>query len=367
MKLLFFIDRFVPSGGGLEDQARRLCTALAAAGHNITVIANESQPAEGITVINGLHQAGEFRKTYTPDLTIDWGLLHAADLHRLGQGTHRQSFPLILDGYRGLARLIKRLRFLGPGQQSKINQQIRLLRRPQAHFLANSHQTLNMAVADGANPDKITVHHQTVDLNHFSPARLQPQRIPTRKGFQIPEHEVVFGFVAHNLRMKNLDLLLKIFSRLSQSLPIRLLVASRKAPNFRAPWLTYAGHISDIAAIYSACDALLHPTFFDSCANVVLEAMASGVPVAVSNTSGIHEIISHQLDGYVLPVRGNHNDIVALWSETIRKLASDIQLRQTIASEGRKRAEQQDYSRFLPWFEEFLMGVEKTRRTGVRK
>jgi glycosyltransferase involved in cell wall biosynthesis len=67
--------------------------------------------------------------------------------------------------------------------------------------------------------------------------------------------------------------------------------------------------------------------------NVILEAMAAGIPVVGSDSAGIAEAIAHERTGLVVPP----GDAPAL-AEALARLASDPALRQTMASAGRARA-----------------------------
>jgi len=49
---------------------------------------------------------------------------------------------------------------------------------------------------------------------------------------------------------------------------------------------------SDAPALYRAHDLLVHPKYMDPCPTVVLEAMASGLPVVGSRSGGMPEIVS---------------------------------------------------------------------------
>ena len=62
----------------------------------------------------------------------------------------------------------------------------------------------------------------------------------------------------------------------------------------------WAGHLPDPAVAYSAADALLHPTVYDTFGLVVAEAMAYGLPVVVSRAAGISDLIKHGISGWVL-------------------------------------------------------------------
>ena len=59
------------------------------------------------------------------------------------------------------------------------------------------------------------------------------------------------------------------------------------------------GTIDDVKPYYGAADALVLPTLYDPFPNVALEAMACGLPVVTSTTSGAAELIANDHNGYV--------------------------------------------------------------------
>ena len=53
----------------------------------------------------------------------------------------------------------------------------------------------------------------------------------------------------------------------------------------------FAGYCPDMRNAYFAADLLVHPTFYDPCSNVVVEAMACGLPVITSRTTAASEML----------------------------------------------------------------------------
>ena len=73
---------------------------------------------------------------------------------------------------------------------------------------------------------------------------------------------------------------------------------------------------------YAAADAFLLPTPYDAFAMVVTEAMASGLPVAVSREAGASELITDRVNGLLLK---QHDDVAAL-AESMNLLRTDADL-----------------------------------------
>jgi len=62
----------------------------------------------------------------------------------------------------------------------------------------------------------------------------------------------------------------------------------------------------DLATVLRSCDIFLFPSQNETCANVVLEAMSSGLPIIYHPSGGTHEIV----DDCGLPLKRNFKDIV---------------------------------------------------------
>ena len=366
LRLLFYVEHFKMAGSGMENQAVRLCKALADRGHEVHVLSDDAVAVSGVTVHHGIENSVSTCDAIVPHLTIDWGYILPADVHRLGGGTHSQFIEYNLSAYTGLKKVLKRLSYLKVKHQRKIAKERALLRNPDARILANSAQTAKMAIADGADEARITVRHQSVDTVQFSPSRNKTFRGDARDALGIAEHETAFIFVAHNLKLKNLRLLRQVFEVLSKRLSLKLIVAGKRRPKFTAPWLVYAGTTDRMETFYAAADVMLHPTFFDSCANVVIEAMACGLPVVVSDTAGINEILSHGSDAIVLPVRGDASKVRSQWSDAIVSLVEDEALRERMGTAARATAEKHDYDSFLDWFDKYLVEVRQAKEERER-
>lgn len=200
--------------------------------------------------------------------------------------------------------------------------------------------------------EKVRIVRNGVDLHRFHPRNREKYRKETREKLGLTEDEVMVIFVAHNFRLKGLKTLIRVLAELKRSQPghpFRIAVlGGGKERQFvcRArklgveDKLIFIGADKETPRFYAAADISVHPSYYDPSALVVLEAMASGLPVITTAYCGTSEIIREGREGYVVP---NPSDIPLL-TDRIRRI-EDPQLRRRMGEAGRRRAEEFPYSR----------------------
>jgi glycosyltransferase involved in cell wall biosynthesis len=97
--------------------------------------------------------------------------------------------------------------------------------------------------------------------------------------------------------------------------------------------VTFAGKVADkeIRDFYSACDAFVFPNDQQTWGLAVLEAMACGCPVLVSQGAGVHEVLTDQVNAFLFPPRDPET-----LAEKIKVLVSESGRRREIAEKGMK-------------------------------
>lgn len=110
-------------------------------------------------------------------------------------------------------------------------------------------------------------------------------------------------FVAHAFRLKGLDLLLAAAARVPAA---HVVVAGADRSPSAVPAelegrVTFLGPVDDVAPLYRGADLLVHPSRYDPCSLVVLEALASGLPVIASTADGASEVVAAARAGAVVP------------------------------------------------------------------
>ncbi len=186
----------------------------------------------------------------------------------------------------------------------------------------------------GLAPDKVDVVLNGVDIEQFHPGESD------RAQWGLPQ-DVPLGLFTGDIRTgrKNLDSVLKALVDVPE---MHLAVVGRLAGS---PFPEMARSLSvdsrvhfldfrkDIADIMRACDFFVFPSRYEACALVLLEALASGLPVVTAETTGGAEVV---VDGCGIRI-GDTEDIGAL-ARAMRTVAQDRDTRKSMSASARKQA-----------------------------
>ena len=93
----------------------------------------------------------------------------------------------------------------------------------------------------------------------------------------------------------------------------------------------FLGHRTDVANVLSSCEIGVLSSRAEGLPNVVLEYMATGLATVATEVGGVPEIVQHEVNGLLVPVR----DSAALAS-AVNRLLDDDGLRTQIANAGRE-------------------------------
>ncbi len=150
--------------------------------------------------------------------------------------------------------------------------------------------------------------------------------------------------VARLTSQKAHDVLLRAFARIRHAVPDWQLAVAGDGPlrddlvvlsgslgiADRIDWL---GTVSDPFAYYRAASIFALPSRYEGTPNALLEAMACGLPVIVSDASpGPLEYVEHEISGLVVPP-----DDERRLADALLRLACDEELRKRLGREAQKR------------------------------
>ena len=165
-------------------------------------------------------------------------------------------------------------------------------------------------------------------------------------------------YVGRVAKEKDLDVLVDVFTRLAQARPDCTLAVVGDGPflpvmkqRLKIPQVVFTGFLfdADLSRAYASSDVFVFPSPTDTFGNVVLEAMASGVPVVVSDRGGPCEIVEHGRTGLVTKARNAMHLVAA-----VERLLDDHDLRRAMSAAGRHHAEAHGWDRL---YREFWDGL----------
>jgi UDP-glucose:(heptosyl)LPS alpha-1,3-glucosyltransferase len=215
---------------------------------------------------------------------------------------------------------------------------------------------------------QIRVVYNGVDTDRFSPQRCEPYRQPTRQALGLEPSQPLALIVAHHFRLKGVPVLLAAVARLAaEGLPVQLaVVGGKRLAGWRrraarlglARTVRFLGPIDDPLPYYAAADLYVHPTIYDACSLVVLEAAACGLPVVTSRCNGAAELFQDGVDARLLDEPADVGELAA----AIRGLL-DEPSRQRMGAAARQTASAHSFERNV----EQILEVygEVLRRRGV--
>ncbi|HEX9105498.1 MAG TPA: glycosyltransferase [Polyangia bacterium] len=188
---------------------------------------------------------------------------------------------------------------------------------------------------------KLLTIENGIDLSRFAPS---PElRQAARAELALPPHAFVVGTVGRLVREKNQAALVRAMAPLL-SATVRLVVVGDgperaaveravAALGDKAPFVSLLGARSDTPRIYAALDVFALSSDSEGLPLVIVEAMASALPVVSTAVGGIPAVVVEGVTGALVPA-GDERALAARLGD----LAAAPTLGVTLGSEGRRRA-----------------------------
>ncbi|KAF6660928.1 glycosyltransferase family 4 protein [Pantoea sp. EKM101V] len=167
---------------------------------------------------------------------------------------------------------------------------------------------------------KIHVIHNAIDARRFQPAT-EATRHATRQQLGLPDAATVLIYVGSGFERKGLKAAIQALAASDRYLIVvgqdkQLQRYQQLANQLNClDRLRFVGVQQDVQPFYHAADGLLLPTLYDPFPNVVLEAMACGLPVITSTGCGGAEFITAGQEGFVcdaLDINGLNQAVCAI-------------------------------------------------------
>lgn len=242
-----------------------------------------------------------FDKTWGQDILYPQGGLHAASAeHNLRKFSTKFERAIAtvgkwLDPAAWSFARLERKQYLGPNRPLIVVNSVMVRKHFEQYY--------------GIPPESVRVVRSAIDPLRFAADDRLRRRYEERDRWMVFPEETVGLFVAMNYRLKGLAPLLNALALVSRDKPFKLVVVGHS--NYRryqrqaeklgvADRVRFLGHRDDPKDCYFAADFLVHPTFYDPCSLVALEALACGLPVITTRYNGASELLTPPTDGIVI-------------------------------------------------------------------
>ncbi len=352
MKLGLVLEHFDPSRGGLEHWTWQFAHDLLRRGHEVHVVAFDFHPETGPAgfVLHPLGAMPRSRLERAEVIAQQLSTLRLEIVHDMGVGWHAD----IIHPHGGSTLALWEQNLLRVPKWRQIRFWRERRYRELAEVERRQHRQSDaviVAVSEMVKRHFETLHHlpsarlrvirNGVDVERFTPADRPRLRAETRRQLGVRD-EVLFLMLAHNLLLKNAETLLRAAARLLQAgLALRVLIAGGRKPQ---PFVRLAEKLGIARAVtfasavdpvphYAAADVFIHPTWYDPCSLVTLEASAAGVPVVTTRFNGASEMMRDGVEGFLLEQPA---DAAGLAEKMSRLLDAD--LRAEMGAAGRALA-----------------------------
>jgi glycosyltransferase involved in cell wall biosynthesis len=243
------------------------------------------------------------------------------------------------------------------------------------HLIAVSHATKDEMVGGGVPSDRISVIHNGIDTDAWSPNRVpRTLRNELNLGGAFP----IIGYVGRIMPEKDLVTWLHAAALVAKKFSQAQFVLVGEGKDNEtlgqlkglasdlgiAAQTHFPGYRSELLSVYSAFDLFVLSSRREGLPNSILEAMALGLPVVTTDVAGAKELVVTGQTGYVVP----QGDAQAI-AHALIKLGKSEVLRRQMSHAGRERVEREfSFATRLRRIEslyERVLGIENSGLTGV--
>lgn len=155
-----------------------------------------------------------------------------------------------------------------------------------------------------------------IDVNHFDPALFTTEsKEKLKKELNIAADDFVFVFVGRLVKDKGINELVSAFKNVKslKLKKIKLLLVGPLEQDLdplsqevldeieKNPDIISVGFQKDVRPYFSISNALVFPSYREGFPNVVLQALAMGLPAMVSDINGCNEIVANLENGLIFP------------------------------------------------------------------
>ncbi len=338
MRVALITRRFDPSGGGTERDLMVTARYLRDAGHQVSIYADElrAQPSDWTVhcVPAGVGRALRIRRFAIAapaaarrrgaELVVSFARTIGADVMRSGGGAHISYLraarrwrgalatgAMRLSAYHRAQTAVERRAFGSPALRVTV---------AVSNFVRD-----DLIREFGLAPERVVTIYNGVDLDHFRPIADDNVRAAVRRRVGVTGSTPMVVFAGNGFARKGLEFLIRAWPRIGRDAWLVVVGEDRAMLKFRrlsrrlgvSGRVHFAGRRRELAEIFGAGDVFALPSLFEPFGNVVMEAMAGGMPALTSAFAGVSELMPEPMRRFVVADPTNPDEIAAKLGELI--------------------------------------------------
>ncbi len=192
----------------------------------------------------------------------------------------------------------------------------------------------------GIPAERIRILPRGLDTTLFHPSRRDPDFWRTHG---ITRDKTVLLYVGRVSKEKDLDVIVQAWTKLGRNGTALAFVGDGpylKELRTLLPQAAFTGYLAgiELARAYASSDLFLFPSTTDTFGNVILEALASGIPCVVSDQGGPKDLIEHGKTGYITRALDAED-----FTRHVQQLSDDAGLRQAMSIEAHRTVQNRDW------------------------
>lgn len=226
------------------------------------------------------------------------------------------------------------------------------LRLKYFHYFFGKYATAVIAVSKAVKENlekyehikNVKVIYNGIDPDLFKPASIE-EKVLKKKQLGLNKNDFVLGNVGRMDYWKNQRILIEILpdlKKISPQIKLILVGGGEEEGNLKKSAIKkgvkndviFLGQRSDVNQILKAFDIFVFPSLTEGLPLVVIEAMATGLPIVASHVGGIPELVVNGETGFLVSPTSKEEI-----KEAIIKLLNNPELRKEMGQIARKRFE----------------------------
>lgn len=390
MKIAFVIERIEPWRGGAETSTAEMARLMSERGHEVHIVTSTTAPSPPNICIHRIPARAMLRPLRTASFIrragpflrgADFDVVHAivplptADVYQPRGGLLAETLErnVATRSSRPRQVLKQALHALSVKKRTLLDLEREVFRPGGPVIVAVSDYVVRQcAQRYGAASPRVRMIFNGVHLAPTSPQQRRRARADLCAQYGLSQDALLLLFIAHNFRLKGLGPLIDAVARLHVSgfRRFHVLIAGRDNPvgyqrridamGLRRHVL-FAGPSQRIGVYYQAADILVHPTYYDPCSRVVLEALSQGLPCITTAFNGAAEVITDGVEGFVIDSPEN----VGLLARRIEQLA-DGELRSRMSERALALRDRIGMSRHIDELEALFVEIVDRKKQGLQ-